>query len=203
MLLFKKPKKPLSGLLSWNTLIILPGIVFFLASCNHVETNIVDDVPLIPEFTYFESVKYGFSIDIPRGFLMEGNAGKLTSWSYRPGEEELEGFGAVLPRISVTIYDIPKRYRTASLYENKLSNLNYEMEDPDSNLSNLNFLEVEGGYIITYHVMDRKDAQAVNHWFYCIYTKNRYYILDISGTYDQIKRLKPIFDHVFKSFTLY
>ncbi len=156
------------------------------------------------KYTTFTSKKYGFSVDIPQGFEMDGMEGRLTSWSYRDIASEGEAgydFGAVLPTISVIAKEIPEGYSEMSIFDANLERIEGEMAGRDSNYTDLEILELSDGYALKFKEIERDDPDAINHRFLYIFKNGRHFILDISATYDVINDWKNPFDHVLKSFT--
>jgi hypothetical protein len=161
----------------------------------------VPDVSDEPPFVSFTSPKYGYRIDIPRGFDMEGMEGKLTSWSYIPPTEEgTAGPGPIAPRISVIVTDIPRGFSSRSLFDTKAALLTEEMNEGNSGLRNLQIVEYPGGYALTVDSVDTSDKLAENHRFYYLYIGDTSYLVDISGTATDLKRWDAYFDHVLESF---
>ncbi|MBN1880747.1 MAG: hypothetical protein JW885_01125 [Deltaproteobacteria bacterium] len=156
-----------------------------------------------PPFVPFISPKYEYQIDIPRGFEMEGMEGKLTSWSYIPPvEEETETTGPIAPRISVVVTDIPKGYSSRSLFDTKTALITEGMNEPDSNLKNLQVVEYPKGYALMVDAVDKSNKYAENHRFYYIYIDDTSYLVDISGTASDLKRWETYFNHVLESFQI-
>ncbi len=156
------------------------------------------------QYVFFKSMKYGFSMDIPLGFKMDGKEGKLTSWSYNPAQDEQgEDYGAVIPMISVVTTDIPRRYSTKTYYINKLNSLKALMDEPDSTLDDLDTLDFPGGYGLMVKDVIKDDPQAVNHWFVHFYGNKRDYFIDISGSYGYLKENRSVFKHVVESFAIF
>lgn len=191
--------------------VFIVSLFFFIisSSCateliNVKEAKNVDNIKI---YSNFVSIRYGFSVDIPQGFEMDGMEGRLTSWSYRkkPSEDEGEAgydFGAVLPNISVITKDIPKDYSEVSVFNANLKKIEGEMADKTSNYTDLEILEFPGGYALKYKEIKRDDPNAINHHFLYIFKNRRHYILDISATYDVMIDWRHYFDHVLKSLTL-
>ncbi|MBN1574070.1 MAG: hypothetical protein JW984_12815 [Deltaproteobacteria bacterium] len=153
------------------------------------------------QYVLFKSMKYGYSMDIPLGFKMDGKEGKFTSWSFNPGQGE-EDCGTVVPMVSVITTEIPRRYSTKTYYLNKLNGLKALMEEPDSTLDDLETIEFPGGYGIMVKDVIKDDPQAVNHWFVHFYGNNMDYFIDISGSYSYLKDNRGVFKHVVESFAL-
>jgi hypothetical protein len=154
-----------------------------------------------PPFVLFSSLKYGYRIDIPNGFDIEGLEGKLTSWSYIPPVEEGESTpGPIAPRISVVVADIPSGYSSRSLFDTKADLIADKMNEPDSTLRNFQILEYPGGYALAVDDIDKTDKYAEHHRFYYVYVADSSYHVDISGTAEDLKRWKTYFDHVIESF---
>ncbi len=152
-------------------------------------------------FSPFENGKYGYRIEIPEGFVMEGDWGKQTSWMYQPGEgEEFEE--AVRPIISVVASDIPSRFSANALYNTKVKKIQEMIAEKDSPYDDLELLTLTGGYALMYKEVDRDDSQALNHWYVNVYGNNRYYIIEISGTHSQLRKWSSEFKHVVESFAL-
>jgi len=164
----------------------------------------VSTAAVAQQYVFFKSMKYGFSMDIPLGFKMDGKEGKLTSWSLNPvqGEEE-EDFGTLVPMISVITTEIPRRYSTKTYYLNKLNSLKALMDEPDSTLDDLETVDFSGGYAIMIKDVIKDDPQAVNHWFVHFYGNNRDYFIDISGSYGYLKENRSVFKHVVESFAIF
>lgn len=155
------------------------------------------------EYVLFKSMKYGYSMDIPFNFKMDGKEGRLTSWSFNPGQGEEEyDYGAVIPMISVVTTEIPGRYSTKTYYTNKLNDLKALMDDPDSTLDDLETIDLPGGYGLMIKDVIKDDPQAVNHWFIHFYGNDNDYFIDISGTYSYLRENRNVFKHVVESFTL-
>lgn len=179
------------------------------SSCATELMNVkeVENVDNIKRYSNFVSIRYGFSVDIPQGFEMDGMEGRLTSWSYRkkPSEDEGEAgydFGSVPPTISVITKDIPKGYSEMSIFNANLKKIEGEMVKRDSNYTDLEILELAGGYALKFKEIERDDPNAINHHFLYIFKNMRHYILDISATYDVMIDWRHSFDHVLKSLTL-
>lgn len=180
--------------------IITPSCVTGL---NSVERG--EDSDISKKYTAFTSKRYGFSIDIPQGFEMDGMEGRLTSWSHRYEPPDYEGeavydFGAVIPTISVITKDIPQGYSEMSIFDANLKKIEGEMIDKTSNYTDLEILELDGGYAIRFKETVRDDPDAINHRFLHVFKNRRQYILDISATYKVMSDWKGSFDHVLKSF---
>jgi hypothetical protein len=132
-----------------------------------------------PPFTLYENEKYGYRLDVPDGFTMQGDWGMQTSWIYLPGEKE-NFEAAIFPIISVIAYEIPKRFSTVSLYNTKMKKVQEIM-----------FKEV-----------NTDDDQALNHWYVKVYGNGREYTIEISGTRQQLRERRSEFKHVVESFSL-
>ena len=162
------------------------------------------DVPVVsdePPFIPFTSPKYGYHIDIPREFDMEGMEGKLTSWSYIPSVEEGKTTpGPIAPRISVIVTDIPSGFSSRSLFDTKTALITDQINEPDSNVRDLQIVEYPGGYALTVNIVDKSNTYAENHRFYFLYIGDTSYLIDISGTASDLKKWDAYFDHVFESF---
>ena len=176
-----------------------------VAELNRVERG--EDSDISNKYTTFTSKRYGFSIDIPQGFEMDGMEGRLTSWSYRyepPDDEDEAGagydFGAVIPTISVITKDIPDGYSEMSIFDTNLKKIEGEMINKTSNYTDLEILEFDGGYALRFKETARDDPYAINHRFLHVFKNRRHYILDISATYKVMSDWKSSFDHVLKSF---
>jgi hypothetical protein len=152
-------------------------------------------------FTPYENGKYGYRLDIPAGFVMEGDWGMQTSWIYRPGEKE-KFEGAIFPIISVVAYEIPKRFSALTLYNTKTKKVQEMIAQKDSGYEDLETLTVEGGYALMYREVNTDDDQALNHWYVKVYGNGREYTIDISGTRQQMRERRSEFKHVVESFTL-
>ncbi len=152
-------------------------------------------------FTPYENEKYGYRLDIPARFVMQGDWGMQTSWIYRPGEKE-KFDDAILPIISVVAYEIPKRFSAVTLFNTKLKKVQEMIAQKDSGYGDLETLTVEGGYALTYREVNTDDDQALNHWYVKVYGNGREYTIDISGTRQQLRERRPEFKHVIESFTL-
>jgi hypothetical protein len=164
-----------------------------------------DSPDAVNRYTNFVSIRYGFSVDIPQGFEMDGMEGRLTSWSYRyvPPDEEGEAvydFGAVPPTISVIAKDIPEGYSEMSIFDANLRKIEGEMAERISDYTDLEILEIDGGYALRFKETARDDPNAINHRFLHLFINRRHYILDISATYKVMDDWKSSFDHVLKSF---
>jgi hypothetical protein len=150
-------------------------------------------------FTPYENEKYGYRLDIPAGFVMQGDWGMQTSWIYIPGEKE-DFEGAVFPIISVISYEIPKRFSAESLYNAKMKKIRELIDEKDSGYDDLETLKIEGGYALMYKDVNTDDDQALNHWYVKIYGSGREYTIDISGTRRQLRERRSEFRHVVESF---
>lgn len=189
--------------------IVFLSFLIISSSCGVKFENLrkVESVDIIKKYTPFVSIKYGFSIDIPFGFEMDGMEGRLTSWSYRkiPSEDEGEtgyDFGSFLPTISVITKDIPKGYSEMSVFNANLERIEGEMIDKTSNYTDLEILKLHGGYALKFKEIIRDDPDAINHRFLYIFKNMRYYIIDISATCDVLSDWRHSFDYVLRSFTL-
>ncbi len=154
-----------------------------------------------PPFTPYENEKYGYRLDIPNGFAMQGDWGMQTSWIYPPGEKE-KSEGAIYPIISVIAYEIPKRFSPVSLYNTKLKKVQEMIAEKDSVYEDLETLAVEGGYALMYKEVNSDDDQTLSHWYVKVYGNGREYTIEISGTRRQLRELRSEFKHVVESFRL-
>jgi len=152
-------------------------------------------------FTSFENEKYGYRLDIPAGFVMQGDWGMQTSWIYIPGEEE-KFEGAVFPIISVIAYEIPKRFSAESLYNTKMKKVREMIAEKDSGYDDLETMKIEGAYALMYKEVNTDDDQALNHWYVKVYGNGREYTIDISGTRQQLRERRSEFKLVVESFGL-
>ena len=154
------------------------------------------------EYRNFRSPKYGFSFNLPQGFEMNGIEGKFTSWSLVPGEE-IEVYGSIIPMITVTTTEVPRRYSLKTYYVRKLNRIEKFMDEPDSTFEDLKTLDFPGGYGLMVKDIIKDDPQAINHWFIHFYGNGRDYFIDISGSYTYLKKNKSVFNHVVESFTIF
>jgi hypothetical protein len=154
-----------------------------------------------PPFTPYESQKYGYRLDIPDGFAMQGDWGMQTSWIYLPGEKE-NFEDAILPIISVITYEIPTRFSEVSLYNTKIKKVKEMIAEKGSSYEDLDTLTIEGGYALMYKEVNTDDDQALNHWYVKVYGNGREYTIDISGTRRQLREWRSEFKHVVESFGL-
>jgi hypothetical protein len=154
-----------------------------------------------PPFTQYENEKYGYRLDIPEGFTMQGDWGMQTSWIYTPGKKE-KTEDAVFPIISVIAYEIPKRFSAVSLYNTKLSKVQEMIAEKDSIYEDLETLTVEGGYALMFKEVNSGDDLALNHWYVKVYGNGKEYTLEISGTRRQLREERSEFRHVVESFSL-
>lgn len=154
-----------------------------------------------PPFTPYENEKYGYRLDIPEGFMMQGDWGMQTSWIYLPGEKE-KVEDAVFPIISVITYEIPKRFSPVSLYNTKLKKVQEMIAAKDSGYEDLETLAIEGGYALMFKEVNSDDDQALSHWYVKIYGNGREYTIEISGTRRQLRENRSEFRHVVESFAL-
>jgi hypothetical protein len=152
-------------------------------------------------FSPFENKKYGYRIDIPDGFIMEGDWGRQTSWIYQPKEDE-KFEEAVLPIICVITSDIPARYSAKSLFTTKVTNIQALIAEKDSTYDDLEILEFDGGYALTYEEFDTEDSQSLNHRYLNVFGNGRQYLIDISGTRGQLRKRDDELTHVIESFRL-
>jgi hypothetical protein len=152
-------------------------------------------------FTLFENKKYGYRIDIPSGFVMEGDWGRQTSWIYQPKEDE-KFEEAVLPIISVITSDIPKRFSANMLFNTKVKSIEALIAEKGSTYDDLKILDFDGGYALTYEELDTEDSQSLNHWYVNVYGNGRQYLIDISGTHSQLRKRDDELTHVIESFRL-
>ncbi len=154
-----------------------------------------------PPFTSYENEKYGYRLDVPEGFVMQGDWGTQTSWIYLPGEKE-KFEGAVFPIISVVAYEIPKRFSASTLYNTKMKKVQEMIAQKDSGYEDLETLTVEGGNALMYKEVNTDDDQALNHWYVKVYGNGREYTIEISGTRQQLRDRRADFRHVVESFGL-
>jgi hypothetical protein len=152
-------------------------------------------------FTAYENEKYGYRLDIPDGFVMQGDWGMQTSWIYLPDEKE-EFEDAVFPIISVVAYEVPKRFSAVSLYNTKMKKVQEMIAEKDSGYEDLETLSVKGGYALMYKEVNTDDDQALNHWYVKVYGNGREYTVEISGTRRQLRERRSEFKHVVESFGL-
>ena len=154
-----------------------------------------------PPFTPYENAKYGYRLDIPEGFVMEGDWGTQTSWVYHPGEKE-KFEEAVFPMISVIASDIPARFSAVTLYNTKMKKVQEMIDQGGGAYEDLETLKVVNGYGLMYKAVNKDDDQALNSWYVNIYGNGKYYILEISGTRKQLRERRSDFRHVVESFAL-
>jgi hypothetical protein len=154
-----------------------------------------------PPFTAYENEKYGYRLDIPDGFVMQGDWGTQTSWIYLPGEKE-KFEEAVFPIISVIAYEIPKRFSADTLYNTKMKKVKEMIAEEGSGYEDLETLTVEGGHALMYKEVNTDDDQALNHWYIKVYGNGREYTIEISGTRQQLRERRSEFNHVVESFGL-
>jgi hypothetical protein len=152
-------------------------------------------------FTPYENEKYGYRVDIPDGFAMQGDWGIQTSWIYVPREKE-KFEDAVFPMISVIAYEIPKRFSALTLYNTKLKKVQEMIAEKDSSYQDLETLAVEGGYALMFKEVNSNDDQSLNHWYVKVYGNAREYTVEISGTRRQLRERRSEFKHVVESFGL-
>jgi hypothetical protein len=153
------------------------------------------------DFTAYENEKYGYGLDIPAGFVMQGDWGTQTSWIYLPGEEE-KNTEAVFPIISVIASTIPSRFSASTLYNTKMKKVQEMIDAKDSGYEDLETVTVEGGYALMYKEVNKDDPQSLNRWFVNVYGNGRYYIIEISGTRQQLRERRSELGHVVESFRL-
>ena len=187
------------------SVIILMLMLCLLAACAEMNGGMgPTDDPVVsegPPFFPFSSLKYGYMIDIPNGFDMEGMEGKLTSWSYIPSVEEGDTPpGPIAPRISVVVTDIPSGYSSRSLFDAKSALITRDMNEPDSTLRDFKVVEYPAGYALMVDDIDKTDRYAENHRFYYLYVGKTSYLVDISGTASDLKQWENSFNHVIESF---
>jgi hypothetical protein len=154
-----------------------------------------------PPFAPYENEKYGYRVDIPKGFAMQGDWGMQTSWIYVPGEKE-KFEDEIFPIISVITYEIPKRFSAVTLYNTKMKKVQEMIAEKDSRYEDLETLTVEGGYALMFKEINSDDDQALYHWYVKAYGNGREYTLEISGTRRQLRERRSEFKHVVESFGL-
>jgi hypothetical protein len=174
-------------------LLIVPLLALLFAVCTGFQET--------PPFTTFENQEYGYRIDIPAGFSMRGEPGKQTSFMFLPGKDD-KSDDAVYPIISVIVSEIPSGYSAATLYDTKFKKIQDMIAQKDSPYDDLKALTVAKGSALTYREINKDDSESLNHWYVNIYANRKYYIIDISGTRDQLRKHRSEFDHVMESFTI-